>query len=328
MPTATQSYVKFNSLINVDVIKVDKNIDKTFDQAWADKEEMLSTTVLFNSFETTIDASYFAPDSSISGANFTMYRKTPEQKYYDFVCEMQDGEYRFTDYNVVNNQYYHYLAAIELQTSSGIPEYQIYQNREEDGSLSYEKTSWGSWAICDVEESDEDENIYVKTGKTWTLMYNISEENLSQNISVTSWDTLGRFPKFSIGERNYDSSSFMGLLGEMKEFRVYDTWLDILDDKYVVRYNYTEREEAARRSAWQTGAAGAIRPGIFRPAGEREGDRDEKLCDYHRTRVWKRRQKHRKIAGEGAEYLLLQQGNPAPCLRKKRDQRELFCKRG
>ena len=31
MPTATQSYVKFNSLINVDVIKVDKNIDKTFD---------------------------------------------------------------------------------------------------------------------------------------------------------------------------------------------------------------------------------------------------------------------------------------------------------
>ena len=244
MPTATQSYVKFNSLINVDVIKVDKNIDKTFDQAWADKEEMLSTTVLFNTYDNTIDASYFAPDSSTSGANFTMYRKTPEQKYYDFVCEMKDGEYRFTDYNVVNNQYYHYLAAIELQTSSGIPEYQIYQNREEDGSLSYEKTSWGSWAICDVEESDEDENIYVKTGKTWTLMYNISEENLSQNISVTSWDTLGRFPKFSIGERNYDSSSFMGLLGEMKEFRVYDTWLDILDDKYVVRYNYTEREEA------------------------------------------------------------------------------------
>ena len=31
MPTATQSYVKFNSLINVDVIKVDKTINKTFD---------------------------------------------------------------------------------------------------------------------------------------------------------------------------------------------------------------------------------------------------------------------------------------------------------
>ena len=243
MPTATQSYLKFNSLINVDVIKVDKDINKSYDQVWADKEEMLSTTVLFNSFETTIDASYFAPDSSISGAHFVIYRKTPSQKYYDYICEMENGEYRFTDYNVVNNQLYHYLAAVELQTSSGIPEYQIYQNREEDGTLSYVKTVWGSWAICDVEESADDESIYVKTGNTWTLMYNIIDENLSQNISVTTWDTLGRFPKFSIGERNYDSSSFTGLLGEIQEHRIYNTWLDILDDKYVIRYGYTERED-------------------------------------------------------------------------------------
>ena len=38
MPTATQSYLKFNSLINVDVIKVDKDINKSYDQVWADKE--------------------------------------------------------------------------------------------------------------------------------------------------------------------------------------------------------------------------------------------------------------------------------------------------
>ena len=31
MPTAAQSYLKFNSLINVDLIKVDKNITNTFD---------------------------------------------------------------------------------------------------------------------------------------------------------------------------------------------------------------------------------------------------------------------------------------------------------
>ena len=241
MPTATQSYVKFNSLINVDVIKVDKTIDKTFDQAWADKEEMLSTTVLFNSFENTIDASYFAPDSSISGANFTMYRKTPEQKYYDFVCEMQDGEYRFTDYNVVNNEYYHYLAAVELTTSTGEPEYEIYQNREESGELSYAKTSWGSWAICDIEESNDDDSIYVKTGSTWTLMYNIPEEILSQNMSVTTWDTLGRYPKFSLGQRNYDSASFNGLLGLMKEYKQYNTYQDILTDNYKQVYQYTER---------------------------------------------------------------------------------------
>ena len=242
MPTATQSYVKFNSLINVDVIKVDKTITATFDEAFAEKEEMRSTTVLWNSFVETIDASYFAPDSSISGANFVIYRRTPNQRYYDYICELQNGEYRFTDYNVVNNQYYHYLAAVELSTSSGIPEYAIYQNREESGELEYVKTSWGSWSICDIEESADDEDIYVKTGNTWTLMYNIAEENLTQNLSVTTWDTLGRYPKISIGQKDYDSSSFSGLLGLMKEFNEYDNFQDILDDKYQTVYQYTERE--------------------------------------------------------------------------------------
>ena len=241
MPTATQSYVKFNSLINVDVIKVDKTINKSFDEAILRKDEMLSTTVLHNTFNETIDASYFAPDSSISGANFVLYRRTPNQKYYDFVCELKDGEYKFTDYNVVNNEYYHYLAAVELTTSTGEPEYEIYQNREESGELSYAKTSWGSWAICDIEESNDDDSIYVKTGSTWTLMYNIPEEILSQNMSVTTWDTLGRYPKFSLGQRNYDSASFNGLLGLMKEYKQYNTYQDILTDNYKQVYQYTER---------------------------------------------------------------------------------------
>ena len=241
MPTATQSYVKFNSLINVDVIKVDKTINKSFDEAILRKDEMLSTTVLHNTFNETIDASYFAPDSSISGANFVLYRRTPNQKYYDFVCELKDGEYRFTDYNVVNNEYYHYLAAVELTTSTGEPEYEIYQNREESGELSYAKTSWGSWAICDIEESNDDDSIYVKTGSTWTLMYNIPEEILSQNMSVTTWDTLGRYPKFSLGQRNYDSASFNVLFGLMKEYKQYNTYQDILTDNYKQVYQYTER---------------------------------------------------------------------------------------
>lgn len=242
MPTATQSYVKFNSLINVDIIKVDKDITMTFEDALSDKEEMRSTTVLFNNFEETIDASYFAPDSSIAGANFVLYRRTPNQTYYDYVCELQNGEYRFTDYNVVNGQYYHYLAAVELQTSTDEPIYEIYQNREENGELSYTKTAWGSWAICNIEESEDDPNIYIKTGNTWTLMYNIADENLTQNLSITTWDTLGKYPKISLGQKNYDSATFSSLLGSMEEFNEYSTFQDILNETYKTVYQYTERE--------------------------------------------------------------------------------------
>ena len=72
-------------------------------------------------------------------------------------------------------------------------------------------------------------------------MYNIPEEILSQNMSVTTWDTLGRYPKFSLGQRNYDSASFNGLLGLMKEYKQYNTYQDILTDNYKQVYQYTER---------------------------------------------------------------------------------------
>lgn len=237
---ADQCYLFFNSCINVDSIKIDTNISNTFDQAFGKKDEMLSTTVLFNSFTDTIDASYFAPDNSISGANFSIYRKTPSQKYYDFICELQNGEFQFTDYNVVNNEYYHYLAAVELSTSSGVPEYQIYQNREESGALTYLKTHWGSWSICDIEDT-LDENIYVKTGNTWVLKFNISGEQLTQNLSVTTWDSLGQYPKISIGQKNYTSSSFSGLLGQITEYEQYNNFEEILLNQPKEVYEYTEK---------------------------------------------------------------------------------------
>ena len=201
---------------------------------------MLSTTILFNTFDLMVDASYFAPDNSISGANFSIYRKTPNQKYYDFICELENGEFSFTDYNVSNNEYYHYLAAVELPTSSGEPEYQIYQNREESGALTYLKMHWGSWSICDIEETLK-ENIYVKTGNTWSLKFNIAGESLTQNLSVTTWDSLGQYPKISIGQKNYMSSSFSGLLGEIIEYSKYNDFEEILLNQPRQVYEYTEK---------------------------------------------------------------------------------------
>ena len=48
---ADQSYVFFNSLIDVDLIKIDQNLAQTFNQAVANKENMNATTTLFNTFD-------------------------------------------------------------------------------------------------------------------------------------------------------------------------------------------------------------------------------------------------------------------------------------
>ena len=86
--TPTQSYVFFNSLIDVDVVKVDTNINMTFNQAIESKNSMTATTILFNDFNAILDAQYFSPDGPIAGANYTVYRRTPNQTYYDFICIM------------------------------------------------------------------------------------------------------------------------------------------------------------------------------------------------------------------------------------------------
>ena len=244
---ADQSYVRVNSLINVDLIKVDTNISDTFEQAMTQKEKMLSTTILHNSFKTSIDASYFSPEDPISGQNIEIYRKTPYQKYYDYVCTLEEGSYELYDFNIVNQEYYHYLASIELLQSTGESQYLVYQNVTDTGDLRYYHTNWSTWSICDIQETT-DENIYVCSDKVWVLGYNIENADLVQNTSVTTWDTLYKYPKTSILSKNYSSSTFTGLLGEIREYDVYDITETQNDGQIIqtitkqTKYGYTERE--------------------------------------------------------------------------------------
>lgn len=253
---ADQSYVFFNSLIDVDLIKIDQNLNQTYEQAVTNKENMNTTTTLFNTFDGVIDAQYFSPEDPVGGASYTVYRRTPEQTYYDFVCVMTNGDYIFYDYNVKNNNYYHYLCSIEIETSTG-PYYTIYQNRDENGDLAYIHTLWDEWSICDIVEGDPDENntiAYIKSGPIWKFKANLEQEDLTQNTSVTIWDTLGAYPKISIGQKNYDSGSVTCLLGEVTEFTNYDE-----EENATKHYNYTEKinlnnrysREMERLEAWR-----------------------------------------------------------------------------
>ena len=225
--TAKECFYQVNSLINVDYIKIDTNIDLEFKDALKKSNKMLTTTVLLKNFQKeknespSILAKYFSPAATELKATFIIYRKTPDQKYYDYVCSLTNGAYQFLDYNIVNNQYYHYMAWIEILTNKDKVEYLCYEDVEENGNIKYIKTSFDRWTICDIEESSED-GIYIKTGNLWALGLNMDNPEFSHNLSITTWDTLGKYGKVSIGSKNYESSSFTGLLGDMKEYVIYD----------------------------------------------------------------------------------------------------------
>lgn len=240
-----KDFIRFNSCVNVDCIKISTITSNTLKQAREENNYLNGDLVILTDFKTgtSVDADYYSP-SGQGGASMTFYKKTPRQKYYDLVCQIQGG-YFIGDYNILNNEYYHYMVAVGMPdpTSPNNPltgkpniVYNIYQNQakgQDEGLLEYIKINWNSWSICDIEESAEDENTYIKKGgSVWKLAFNISEESLNQNLSITSWDTLGKYPKISIGQRNFESSTFTCLLGAMEEYV----------EKYT-KHNCNNREE-------------------------------------------------------------------------------------
>lgn len=228
---ADNCYLFFNSNIKVNCLKIDKVIQvipETKSEMTEIKKEaygknaMTANTILWNDFSSTVDCSYFDPVGEVANATFSIYRKTPSQKYYDYICKIENGATKFVDYNITSDEYYHYLAAVEVTTSEGL-EYKLYQNYADTAQteLDYLYVQWGDWTICDIEESTE-EGIYFKTGDMWHLKYNMSDDiTTTMNTGVTMWETLGRFGKYSIGKKNFDSGSISCLLGDIDYYNDY-----------------------------------------------------------------------------------------------------------
>lgn len=228
---ADNCYLFFNSNIKVNYLKIDKviqTVPETKNEMTEIKKEaygknaMTANTILWNDFSSTVDCSYFDPVGEVANATFSIYRKTPNQKYYDYICKIENGATKFVDYNITSDEYYHYLAAVEVTTSEGL-EYKLYQNYTDSTQteLDYLYVQWGDWTICDIEESTED-GIYFKTGDMWHLKYNMSDDmTTTMNTGVTMWETLGRFAKYSIGQKNFDSGSISCLLGDIDYYNDY-----------------------------------------------------------------------------------------------------------
>ena len=95
---------------------------------------------------------------------------------------------------------------LSASASNGEYQYYYYENLNADLSQQFEKVKWDTWSICSIEElvnTDEEEEdvktIYQVTSNVWTLGLNMEEPTISQNINVSSWYTLGQYPKFSMG---------------------------------------------------------------------------------------------------------------------------------
>ena len=228
------SFVLFNGGLKVDFFKIEKN-KKSKEEILKNAKNLTIDTILMNNFEDRIESSYVSPQVITDENKFYIYRKTPFQTYYNYLGELQGNSFTFSDYNIVNNEFYHYLATIEKKQEDGTLQYTSYENLDESDNPEYAQAKWDKFSLCDV-IFDSDKEVYYVTGNIWLLNCNIQSNEITQNTSVTTWETLGKYNKISIGQENFDSGTLNCLLGEIKEYIVQTDKGDT-----IKKFGYTER---------------------------------------------------------------------------------------
>ena len=137
------------------------------------------------------------------------------------------------DYNIANNRYYQYIIypTIVLDQATGGTQDRVSRlaapgdkpdaDRTKVPSVS---TKWDWWILDELipVENPVDTPTVQKTYKVqetgiWMFKFNLEGGEQTQNFSKNEFLTLGQFPKFSTGAKNYLSGSLSCLIGSVIE---------------------------------------------------------------------------------------------------------------
>lgn len=162
-----------------------------------------------------------------------VWRDNNNQVYYEKILHpvvLQNNVSRVIDYNVTTNRNYEYIIYLTDQNDKN----QTIQ-REIHFPIT---TKWDYWSISELHKTSE-HNVYTTSeNETWLFKFNVEPGEQQQNVAKSQQDTLGKYPAFSYGKKNYTTSSVSCLLGsEMLPFNFLTT-------------NYVLRREEDGRVSW------------------------------------------------------------------------------
>lgn len=156
-----------------------------------------------------------------------VWRDNNNQVYYEKILHpvvLQNNVSRVIDYNVATNRNYEYIIYLTDQSTDGVIQREIHFPIT---------TKWDYWSISELHKTTE-QNVYTTSeNETWLFKFNVEPGEQQQNVSKSQQDTLGKYPAFSYGKKNYTTSSVSCLLGsEMLPFNFLTTnYVLIRDDE-------------------------------------------------------------------------------------------------
>lgn len=154
-----------------------------------------------------------------------VWRDDNNNVYYEKILHpvvLQNNVSRVIDYNITTNRNYEYIIYLTDQNGGKAIQREIHFPIT---------TKWDYWSISELHKTTE-QNVYTTSeNETWLFKFNVEPGEQQQNISKSQQDTLGKYPAFSYGKKNYTTSSVSCLLGsEMLPF-------DFLTKNYVLVRN-------------------------------------------------------------------------------------------
>ena len=156
-----------------------------------------------------------------------VWRDNNNQVYYEKILHpvvLQNNVSRVIDYNVATNRNYEYIIYLTDQSEGKTTQREIHFPIT---------TKWDYWSISELHKTNE-QNVYTTSeNETWLFKFNVEPGEQQQNVAKSQQDTLGKYPAFSYGKKNYTTSSVSCLLGsEMLPFNFLTTnYVLIRDDE-------------------------------------------------------------------------------------------------
>lgn len=140
------------------------------------------------------------------GYTFSIYKEIGNASQLIYVASLSEGDLSIIDYNVTNETTYRYY--VFKEDESAISEAVVSNDVA---------TCWWDWCLIDVLPIASTPDVYyADTNNIWKFDLNLSSAARTQNISVTTYNNLTKYPKISTGALNYSSGGITCLLGSVR----------------------------------------------------------------------------------------------------------------
>lgn len=112
------------------------------------------------------------------------------------------NSFNFKDFNITNDRTYQYILYPIISGDKLVREEIIVH------------TKWEAWSITELHPVDKSgKNFRASNDDVWLFNFNLESGSQSQNISRTEQQTLGAYPRYSQGRKNYVGGDINCLLG-------------------------------------------------------------------------------------------------------------------